>query len=95
MFAEIVSRALIASPDNPFLPPGAVIFYYLICWAVIGRKRNQPAIVTCYEPPDGLSPAGMSCALAARMAAPWLRQLRTWQLWDASGLRRHSRAHIA
>ncbi len=35
----------------------AVVGYYLVVWAQVGRDPAVPVIVTMYEPPRGLSPA--------------------------------------
>jgi hypothetical protein len=37
----------------------ALLLYYVFVWMAVGRDPKPGAIVTLYEPPQGLSPAGM------------------------------------
>lgn len=38
---------------------GVILGYYFVVWSLVGRDPAPGAIVTLYEPPPGLSPAGM------------------------------------
>jgi Predicted membrane protein (DUF2207) len=42
-----------------FAAPAALFFYYLIAWLAIGREPQPGAVVTRYQPPDGLSAAAV------------------------------------
>jgi hypothetical protein len=44
--------------------PAALFFYYLIAWLAIGREPKPGAVVTRYQPPDGLSAAAVRYAVA-------------------------------
>jgi hypothetical protein len=42
-----------------FAAPAALFFSYLIAWMAIGREPQPGAVVTRYQPPDGLSAAAV------------------------------------
>ena len=51
-------------PDPWLLAPPALLFlFYLIAWLRIGPEPKPGTVVTCYDPPDGLSAAAVRYAV--------------------------------
>lgn len=44
----------------------AVLFYYLLAWAMFGKDPAKKTVVPTWEPPNGLSPAQMRCLVSQR-----------------------------